>query len=202
MDDATYDTRDPEEIMDLKEDYGVYQIVNTITGKRYVGATTMCFEKRFYMHRWSLNSKKHSHSSKELKKDWHRYGEDAFRFLIIESGPKDLSRHRKKAWCNRVEKQYIDPIVEDGDLYNRRLGGSSGGFLNPDHGQGLCQPTPPVPVIWTDQQGRDHLYKSQAAAMRALGIKNRSMYLAMERGGWGTANRTPAHLKGTSIRRA
>lgn len=59
----------------------VYQIVNTVNGKRYVGST-IDFYRRQYNHFHDL--RKGRHHSKSLQDDYNRYGEEAFAVRIIE----------------------------------------------------------------------------------------------------------------------
>jgi len=59
---------------------GIYQIVNSENGKRYVGST-VCFRTRFNTHRLQLN--KGAHHSSYLQRAWDKYGPDAFKFQIV-----------------------------------------------------------------------------------------------------------------------
>ena len=59
---------------------GVYQILNVVTGKRYIGSSRK-FEARFYEHRYAL--RQGTHHSKYLQASWTKYGEDSFRFEPI-----------------------------------------------------------------------------------------------------------------------
>jgi len=56
---------------------GVYQIRNTINGKRYVGSAKL-FKRRWDEHRRTLRSQKHH--SRYLQAAWNKYGEDSFVF--------------------------------------------------------------------------------------------------------------------------
>lgn len=67
---------------------GIYQIVNTINGKRYVGSAQV-FRKRWNVHRAALN--KGMHHSPHLQGAWSKHGPTAFAFEIIEfCDPSDL----------------------------------------------------------------------------------------------------------------
>ncbi len=61
---------------------GVYCIINTVTGKRYVGSAGRSFNQRFLNHRKALRNGNH-HSSL-LQHAWNKYGPDAFQFQIVE----------------------------------------------------------------------------------------------------------------------
>jgi group I intron endonuclease len=60
---------------------GIYAIVNTVNGKRYVGSA-LNFRKRWGLHRHNLRAGKHH--SPHLQKAWNKYGESAFVFSILE----------------------------------------------------------------------------------------------------------------------
>lgn len=60
---------------------GVYQIINMVNGKCYIGST-VGFRHRWICHRGELRAGKHS--SHHLQHAWRKYGEDAFEFEIIE----------------------------------------------------------------------------------------------------------------------
>lgn len=59
---------------------GVYSIINTINGKRYVGSTTVSFEKRKGQHETLL--RKGQHTSRHLQFAWDKFGADAFEFVV------------------------------------------------------------------------------------------------------------------------
>lgn len=92
---------------------GIYEIKNTVTGKRYIGQT-VDYEKRKASHINAL--KGNYHSNKYLQSSWNKYGESAFEFsLIAESDAEHL---------NELEVEYIrrfDTVVPNG--YNMTLGG-------------------------------------------------------------------------------
>lgn len=59
----------------------VYRIVNTQTGKQYVGSTTR-FDYRFREHRRMLRYG--CHHSVHLQRSWDKHGEEAFRFELVK----------------------------------------------------------------------------------------------------------------------
>jgi group I intron endonuclease len=61
---------------------GVYSILNTITGKRYVGSTAISFDARLKQHLTLLNTGKHT--SRHLQSSWNKHGESAFEFVVEE----------------------------------------------------------------------------------------------------------------------
>lgn len=60
---------------------GIYQIVNTVNGKRYVGSS-VDIDKRWREHIRLLKASKHH--SRHLQSAWNKYGEDSFEFDVIE----------------------------------------------------------------------------------------------------------------------
>lgn len=74
---------------------GIYEIVNLVNGKRYIGSAVR-IAARWRCHRHDLNSGKHH--SQALQRAWAKYGPDAFEFrvrVICESG--DLLRMEQAA---------------------------------------------------------------------------------------------------------
>jgi len=60
---------------------GVYCILNTVNGKRYIGSTVDSFGKRWRWHRASLD--KGTHHSVILQNAWNKYGAAAFEVSIL-----------------------------------------------------------------------------------------------------------------------
>jgi group I intron endonuclease len=77
---------------------GVYEIVHTASGKRYIGSASVSFSSRLRCHRYDL--KKQRHSSVLLQRAWNKYGANAFEFRILEF---TLPQH-----AVAVEQTFID----------------------------------------------------------------------------------------------
>ena len=60
---------------------GIYKIINVVNNKFYVGSA-VDFTKRKRRHWWALRSQRHA--NKHLQAAWNQYGEDAFKFVIVE----------------------------------------------------------------------------------------------------------------------
>jgi len=60
---------------------GIYEIVNLVNGKRYIGSA-INFETRWCEHRRTL--RRGCHHNRNLQKSWHQYDEAAFAFRILE----------------------------------------------------------------------------------------------------------------------
>jgi group I intron endonuclease len=64
-----------------RERSGIYAIVNTVNGKRYVGSAKR-FRTRWNAHRAALN--KGLHHSRHLQSAWTKHGAEAFVFTVLE----------------------------------------------------------------------------------------------------------------------
>lgn len=64
----------------MKSQSGIYEIFNTVNGKRYIGSTKN-FKDRWRRHLRALRLREH-HST-ALQRAWDKYGESAFKFLPI-----------------------------------------------------------------------------------------------------------------------
>lgn len=68
---------------------GIYEIVNRVNGKRYVGQS-LNIEKRWSYHRQDLT--RGNHHSAYLQRSWDKYGEASFLFIIInECEPEEMN---------------------------------------------------------------------------------------------------------------
>lgn len=67
--------------MAIEKICGVYQIVNLVNGKIYVGSSQDCW-KRWQQHRTDMGLQRHH--SRHLNGAWLKYGNSAFEFRIIE----------------------------------------------------------------------------------------------------------------------
>ena len=76
---------------------GVYQIYNTVNGKRYIGSS-IHIEQRFKEHLRNLRTNKHANA--HLQSAWNKYGEHSFVFEEVELCEPDQ--------CLKIEQEYID----------------------------------------------------------------------------------------------
>lgn len=76
---------------------GIYQILNLITDKFYIGSA-INFYKRWNLHRHKLN--KNTHDNKHLQAAWNKYGEQNFSFSILEICDKQSLVVKEQAWLN------------------------------------------------------------------------------------------------------
>ena len=64
---------------------GIYKIINVVNNKFYVGSA-VDFTARKRRHWWALRSQRHP--NKHLQAAWNKYGEESFKFLIVEELPE------------------------------------------------------------------------------------------------------------------
>jgi len=89
---------------------GVYSIINTISGKLYVGSTTGNFSDRWSVHRVQLN--RGTHCNRHLQGAWTMYGSTNFRFDIIDECEPEFALIREQHWIDTLKPQYnIAPIA-------------------------------------------------------------------------------------------
>lgn len=79
----------------ILEKSGVYEILNTISGRRYIGSA-VCFRKRFYVHRCNLRAR--NHHSPKLQNAWNKHGEEKFIFTpLLVCAKKDLLLYEQRS---------------------------------------------------------------------------------------------------------
>jgi len=72
---------------------GIYSIENLITGKIYVGKSEN-IKERFAKHKNALIN--NYHYNKHLQRSWNKYGEDNFKFNIVEICSNDILSDKEK----------------------------------------------------------------------------------------------------------
>lgn len=82
---------------------GVYEIVNTVNGKRYIGGT-VDFHRRWGLHCRQLRAGKH-HSQK-LQRAWNKYGEATFKFLPILTCQPSMLLFYEQQLLDKVKPEY------------------------------------------------------------------------------------------------
>lgn len=97
---------------------GIYCWENIQNEKRYIGQSVNV-KKRYYSHKYSL--RRGDSSSVHLQSAWNKYGEDSFKFYILEECMKEELNKKEIYWINKFNS--TDSIFG----YNCDEGGSFGG---------------------------------------------------------------------------
>lgn len=88
---------------------GIYEIVNLVNGKRYVGSAVDA-PHRFREHRWRLAAG--THHSRHLQSAWIKHGEAAFDFRVIHECAPHLLIAEEQAEFDRKRPEYnVCPIA-------------------------------------------------------------------------------------------
>lgn len=77
---------------------GVYCIINTVTGKRYIGSASRSIKERWALHRRAL--RRGDHHSTYLQRSWNKYGEAAFEFVVLEECKVEDCINREQYWID------------------------------------------------------------------------------------------------------
>lgn len=98
---------------------GIYKITNLINNKFYIGSSSD-LKKRLYEHRRELNLG--VHANKHLQSAWNKYGEENFKFEVIETIESTLCTNK---YLRDLETKYIQEFkcYEDSIGYNFIPGG-------------------------------------------------------------------------------
>lgn len=101
---------------------GIYRILNTASGKSYVGQSTD-LECRFGIHMWSLRNGRHPNP--HLQSSFNLHGESAFTFEVLSV----CEQHE----LTLMEQQWIDSLDSFNSGYNQRPSADSmAGFKHSD----------------------------------------------------------------------
>ena len=103
---------------------GIYEIVNTVNGKRYIGSANK-LKLRQWQHVNSL--KRNKHHSIKLQRAWNKYGEAAFKFLPILTCQPSMLLFYEQQLLDKVRPEYnIAPTAGSSRGIKR-------GPLSPEH---------------------------------------------------------------------
>lgn len=93
-----------------KTQTGVYEIKNKINGKRYIGSTSINFNKRLVHHLNEL--RRNNHKNVYLQNSWNKYGEYNFEFNILEVVDKCRTLEVEQSYLDTLKPEYnINPLA-------------------------------------------------------------------------------------------
>lgn len=98
---------------------GIYEILNTVNGKRYIGQASK-FAKRFAEHRQAL--KRGDHHSRHLQAAWDKYGNEAFIFLplLICKCERDVLQMYEQRCFDVLKPEYNIALISGSTLGIKR----------------------------------------------------------------------------------
>ena len=105
----------------------IYEIINLINHKEYIGQTTQKFEKRINTHINNLN--KNKHPNPKLQKAWNKYGQDNFAFIPHYY---DINKENYQKQLDILEIEWIKKKDSYNNGYNLTKGGQGGLSSSPN----------------------------------------------------------------------
>lgn len=87
---------------------GIYQIVNSVNGKRYVGSSVN-IEARWKHHLWRLT--RGDHHSVVLQRAWNKYGKDSFNWIVLQECHEDFIHYHEQAEIDLKSEYNIAPTA-------------------------------------------------------------------------------------------
>lgn len=90
---------------------GIYKIVNDANGKIYIGQSRD-IDTRWYKHISFLRY--NSHHNRHLQAAWNKYGEDAFKFSVVEECGEDDLNDRERYYINLYDSRRNGYNLDDG----------------------------------------------------------------------------------------
>lgn len=100
--------------MSVQKVCGIYCILNTANGKRYVGQS-INIQTRKTIHFWKLNLGRHE--NEHLQRSFTKYGGESFEFRVLEETSEDMLDVRECAWIQHYQ------TLDEGFGYNLDSGG-------------------------------------------------------------------------------
>ena len=93
---------------------GIYAIVNLLNGKRYIGsAVKLRARKNLHLH----ELRKDKHPNKHLQHSFNKYGEQFFKFIIIEEvEDENLLIECEQSWLDNCKNLYNHRKIADSNL--------------------------------------------------------------------------------------
>jgi group I intron endonuclease len=153
------------------KEYVIYEIVNNINNKKYIGCTSN-FLKRKSLHKSKLNAG--IHSNKHLQHAWKKYGSENFQFLVT-----NILNNKEEMF--ELEENLIDHFSEK--FYNLHKGGCGGTTWNKLSGNAaliISKISKAHKGIPKTKEHKAKLSLSKSKPCYILGIKYPSKKIAVE----------------------
>jgi group I intron endonuclease len=91
---------------------GIYKIINTYNGNYYVGSSKD-IDRRWNEHLKKLKSGNHQNIL--LQRAWNKYGENNFKFKVIENCDLNVLLERENFYLSKNPKYNIARVAKGGD---------------------------------------------------------------------------------------
>ena len=96
---------------------GVYEIVNIVNGKRYIGSAYRV-SKRWDTHKYQLRGG--VHHSRALQRAWNKYGEAKFEFRLLLICGRDMCRFYEQRCLDSFAPAYNIALVASAPMAGRK----------------------------------------------------------------------------------
>ena len=96
---------------------GVYEIVNTVNGKRYIGSAYRV-SKRWDTHKHQL--RRGAHHSLALQRAWNKYGEEQFEFRLLLICGRDMCRFYEQRCLDSFAPAYNIALTASAPMAGRK----------------------------------------------------------------------------------
>lgn len=88
----------------MKKVCGIYKIINLLNNQIYIGSSVNIYG-RFSQHKWQL--RKNNHGNLHLQRAWNKYGENNFKFKILEkTKSKENLLEKEQFYINFFKPHY------------------------------------------------------------------------------------------------
>lgn len=97
----------------------IYKIENLVNGKVYIGQTVQSPKRRESAHKRNL--RKGIHDNDFLQKAWNKYGEENFKFSIVEKCTESNIDNLEVKWINFYRNKNVSYNLESGGKTNKKI---------------------------------------------------------------------------------
>lgn len=101
----------------MSNDAGIYMILNTATGDRYIGQSSDLYRRR--VKHWR-DLRKGLHHCVKLQQAWASDGEEVFRFMVLERCPAPLLTEREQWYFDHHWPEYNTTLCAEAPMRGHR----------------------------------------------------------------------------------